>query len=104
MSKIKRLTESDWKNLEPRMRTLSHQTTSIGYAIFVEGKRQVDVARENELSTQAVFATIKRLQKIIDEYMDEEGTKLVHVEGWLPPELAAQVQKMIAEHGKPSAK
>ncbi|WP_407200946.1 TrfB-related DNA-binding protein [Enterobacter cloacae] len=103
MSKIKRLTESDWKNLEPRMRTLSHQTTSIGYAIFVEGKRQVDVARENELSTQAVFATIKDYKKSSMNTWTRKVRNLCMLRAGYH-RVGRSGSKMIAEHGKPSAK
>ena len=97
----KRISKDDWSQIEPRLRSFSRNTTEIAYAVLVDGRRQIEVAEEYGLSTQAVHQSIKRVKKVFDEYVGEKGQKLVFVEGWLPPELAEKVMKMIAESGKP---
>ncbi|KAB1469132.1 ArdK family transcriptional regulator [Cronobacter sakazakii] len=95
----KRISHEDWARMKPRLRSFSHNTTDIGYAVLVEGQKQVDVAKQYGLTTQAVFSNIKRIRKVYDE-ITKDGVALVYVEGYLPPELAKKVQDMIAQHGK----
>ncbi|WP_313397371.1 TrfB-related DNA-binding protein [Acinetobacter variabilis] len=96
---VKRITQADWKRMEPRMRNFNDLTKQTAYAVLVEGRTQKEVAEEQEASLQKVNICVKRVREIY-ELLVPDGAEMEYIEGFLPPELAAKVRKMIEEHGK----
>ncbi|MCB4127490.1 hypothetical protein H7285_21665, partial [Klebsiella pneumoniae] len=65
----------------------------MAYAVLVDGRKQVDVAKEFDRSKQTVNAAIRRVTAIFNEVIPE-NEQLEFVQVWLPPELAKQVKEM----------
>ncbi|MBL7325857.1 hypothetical protein INQ16_30140, partial [Escherichia coli] len=68
-------------------------TIDMAYAVLVDGRKQVDVAKEFDRSKQTVNAAIRRVTAIFNEVIPEDE-QLEFVQVWLPPELAKQVKEM----------
>ncbi|WP_312676950.1 TrfB-related DNA-binding protein, partial [Escherichia coli] len=65
----------------------------------VDGRKQVDVAKEFDRSKQTVNAAIRRVTAIFNEVIPEDE-QLEFVQVWLPPELAKQVKEMAKKHNQ----
>ena len=90
---VERISPEEWQRIAPALRTCSQVTIDMAYAVLVDGRKQVDVAKEFDRSKQTVNAAIRRVTAIFNEVIPEdEQLELVQV--WLPPELAKQVKEM----------
>ncbi|UZO95002.1 Hypothetical protein RMHFA_05582 (plasmid) [Roseomonas mucosa] len=85
-----RMTAAEFEALRPRLRRLTVDSFGIARAVFVDGARPATVATQHNTSRQRVYAIVKR----VEEAIAAVPTDWRRVEVWLPPELAAQVEKM----------
>ncbi|HHW3650357.1 TPA: TrfB-related DNA-binding protein [Escherichia coli] len=90
---VERISPEEWKRIAPALRTCSQVTIDMAYAVLVDGRKQVDVAKEFDRSKQTVNAAIRRVTAIFNEVIPEDE-QLEFVQVWLPPELAKQVKEM----------
>ncbi|HCD4636645.1 TPA: ArdK family transcriptional regulator [Escherichia coli] len=90
---VERISPEEWQRIAPALRTCSQVTIDMAYAVLVDGRKQVDVAKEFDRSKQTVNAAIRRVTAIFNEVIPEDE-QLEFVQVWLPPELAKQVKKM----------
>ncbi|HAZ6309622.1 TPA: hypothetical protein J8I80_003530 [Escherichia coli] len=90
---VERISPEEWQRIAPALRTCSQVTIDMAYAVLVDGRKQVDVAKEFERSKQTVNAAIRRVTAIFNEVIPEDE-QLEFVQVWLPPELAKQVKEM----------
>ncbi|EET1754759.1 hypothetical protein FK011_005259, partial [Escherichia coli] len=87
---VERISPEEWQRIAPALRTCSQVTIDMAYAVLVDGRKQVDVAKEFDRSKQTVNAAIRRVTAIFNEVIPEDE-QLEFVQVWLPPELAKQV-------------
>ena len=87
------ISPEEWQRIAPALRTCSQVTIDMAYAVLVDGRKQVDVAKEFDRSKQTVNAAIRRVTAIFNEVIPEDE-QLEFVQVWLPPELAKQVKEM----------
>ena len=90
---VERISPEEWQRIAPALRTCSQVTIDMAYAVLVDGRKQVDVAKEFDRSKQTVNAAIRRFTAIFNEVIPEDE-QLEFVQVWLPPELAKQVKEM----------
>ncbi|HHF8106394.1 hypothetical protein ITI36_25690 [Klebsiella pneumoniae] len=90
---VERISPEEWQRIAPALRTCSQVTIDMAYAVLVDGRKQVDVAKEFDRSKQTVNAAIRRVTAIFNEVIPEDD-QLEFVQVWLPPELAKQVKEM----------
>lgn len=90
---VERISPEEWQRIAPALRTCSQITIDMAYAVLVDGRKQVDVAKEFDRSKQTVNAAIRRVTAIFNEVIPEDE-QLEFVQVWLPPELAKQVKEM----------
>ncbi|EEG9973805.1 hypothetical protein G3J13_004870 [Salmonella enterica] len=90
---VERISPEEWQRIAPALRTCSQVTIDMAYAVLVDGRKQVDVAKEFDRSKQTVNAAIRRVTAIFNEVIPEDE-QLEFVQAWLPPELAKQVKEM----------
>ncbi|WP_224873764.1 TrfB-related DNA-binding protein [Klebsiella pneumoniae] len=90
---VERISPEEWQRIAPALRTCSQVTIDMAYAVLVDGRKQVDVAKEFYRSKQTVNAAIRRVTAIFNEVIPEDE-QLEFVQVWLPPELAKQVKEM----------
>ena len=90
---VERISPEEWQRIAPALRTCSQVTIDMAYAVLVDGRKQVDVAKEFDRSKQTVNAAIRRVTAIFNEVIPE-NEQLEFVQVWLPPELAKQVKEM----------
>lgn len=90
---VERISPEEWQRIAPALRTCSQVTIDMAYAVLVDGRKQVDVAKEFDRSKQTVNAAIRRVTAIFNEVIPEDE-RLEFVQVWLPPELAKQVKEM----------
>ena len=90
---VERISPEEWQRIAPASRTCSQVTIDMAYAVLVDGRKQVDVAKEFDRSKQTVNAAIRRVTAIFNEVIPEDE-QLEFVQVWLPPELAKQVKEM----------
>ncbi|MFP1771076.1 TrfB-related DNA-binding protein [Lonsdalea quercina] len=90
---VERISPEEWQRIAPALRTCSQVTIDMAYAVLVDGRKQVDVAKDFDRSKQTVNAAIRRVTAIFNEVIPE-GEKLEFVQVWLTPELAKQVKEM----------
>ena len=88
---VERISPEEWQRIAPALRTCSQVTIDMAYAVLVDGRKQVDVAKEFDRSKQTVNAAIRRVTAIFNEVIPE-NEQLEFVQVWLPPELAKQVK------------
>ncbi|EAY8012469.1 hypothetical protein CP583_26055 [Salmonella enterica] len=96
---VERISPEEWQRIAPALRTCSQVTIDMAYAVLVDGRKQVDVAKEFERSKQTVNAAIRRVTAIFNEVIPEDE-QLEFVQVWLPPELAKQVKEMAKPYTK----
>ncbi|HGZ0313745.1 TPA: TrfB-related DNA-binding protein, partial [Klebsiella pneumoniae] len=89
---VERISPEEWQRIAPALRTCSQVTIDMAYAVLVDGRKQVDVAKEFDRSKQTVNAAIRRVTAIFNEVIPEDE-QLEFVQVWLPPELAKQVKE-----------
>ncbi|EED5151606.1 ArdK family transcriptional regulator [Yersinia enterocolitica] len=94
---VERISPEEWQRIAPALRTCSQVTIDMAYAVLVDGRKQVDVAKEFDRSKQTVNAAIRRVTAIFNEVIPEDE-QLEFVQVWLPPELAKQVKEMAKKH------
>ncbi|EAU4728401.1 ArdK family transcriptional regulator [Salmonella enterica] len=90
---VERISPEEWQRIAPALRTCSQVTIDMAYAVLVDGRKQVDVAKDFDRSKQTVNAAIRRVTAIFNEVIPEDE-QLEFVQVWLPPELAKQVKEM----------
>ncbi len=90
---VERISPEEWQRIAPALRTCSQVTIDMAYAVLVDGRKQVDVAKEFDRSKQTVNAAIRRVTAIFNEVIPKDE-QLEFVQVWLPPELAKQVKEM----------
>ncbi|EHC7668337.1 ArdK family transcriptional regulator [Salmonella enterica] len=90
---VERISPEEWQRIAPALRTCSQVTIDMAYGVLVDGRKQVDVAKEFDRSKQTVNAAIRRVTAIFNEVIPEDE-QLEFVQVWLPPELAKQVKEM----------
>ncbi|HBV4266000.1 TPA: hypothetical protein MDW71_005293 [Klebsiella pneumoniae] len=90
---VERISPEEWQRIAPALRTCSQVTIDMAYAVLVDGRKQVEVAKEFDRSKQTVNAAIRRVTAIFSEVIPEDE-QLEFVQVWLPPELAKQVKEM----------
>ncbi len=90
---VERISPEEWQHIAPALRTCSQVTIDMAYAVLVDGRKQVDVAKEFDRSKHTVNAAIRRVTAIFNEVIPE-NEQLEFVQVWLPPELAKQVKEM----------
>ena len=90
---VERISPEEWQRIAPALRTCSQVTIDMAYAVLVDGRKQVDVAKEFDRSKQTVNAAIRRVTAIFNEVIPEDE-HLEFVQAWLPPELAKHVKEM----------
>ncbi len=90
---VERISPEEWQRIAPALRTCSQVTIDMAYAVLVDGRKQVDVAKKFDRSKQTVNAAIRRVTAIFNEVIPEDE-QLEFVQVWLPPELAKQVKEM----------
>lgn len=88
----KRMTAADFEAALPRLGRFTEETIDIARSVLVEGKSQVEVARERGLTRQRVSSMVKSVLSAANEVPREWE----RVEVWLPPALAAKVREMEA--------
>lgn len=93
-STVKRITEQDWKRVEPAINHFAKVSLDIAHAVLVEGKKLQVAAEEFGRTKQTANAAIKRVKETIEPLLDN---RLEYVEVWLPPELADKVRLMAEE-------
>lgn len=96
---VERISPEEWQRIAPALRTCSQVTIDMAYAVMVDGRKQVDVAKEFDRSKQTVNAAIRRVTAIFNEVIPEDE-QLEFVQVWLPPELAKQVKEMAKKHNQ----
>ncbi|ECO9045049.1 hypothetical protein FX205_22970 [Salmonella enterica] len=96
---VERISPEEWQRIAPALRTCSQVTIDMAYAVLVDGRKQVDVAKEFDRSKQTVNAAIRRVTAIFNEVIPEDD-QLEFVQVWLPPELAKQVKEMAKKHNQ----
>ncbi|EBS5656421.1 hypothetical protein G0R69_005042 [Salmonella enterica] len=96
---VERISPEEWQRIAPALRTCSQVTIDMAYAVLVDGRKQVDVAKEFDRSKQTVNAAIRRVTAIFNEVIPEDE-QLEFVQVWLPPELAKQVKEMAKKHNQ----
>ncbi|EBR0370222.1 hypothetical protein DN021_24295 [Salmonella enterica subsp. enterica serovar Enteritidis] len=96
---VERISPEEWQLIAPALRTCSQVTIDMAYAVLVDGRKQVDVAKEFDRSKQTVNAAIRRVTAIFNEVIPEDE-QLEFVQVWLPPELAKQVKEMAKKHNQ----
>ena len=96
---VERISPEEWQRIAPALRTCSQVTIDMAYAVLVDGRKQVDVAKEFDRSKQTVNAAIRRVTAIFNEVIPE-NEQLEFVQVWLPPELAKQVKEMAKKHNQ----
>lgn len=96
---VERISLEEWQRIAPALRTCSQVTIDMAYAVLVDGRKQVDVAKEFDRSKQTVNAAIRRVTAIFNEVIPEDE-QLEFVQVWLPPELAKQVKEMAKPYTK----
>ncbi|ECQ9752060.1 ArdK family transcriptional regulator [Salmonella enterica] len=96
---VERISPEEWQRIAPALRTCSQVTIDMAYAVLVDGRKQVDVAKEFERSKQTVNAAIRRVTAIFNQVIPEDE-QLEFVQVWLPPELAKQVKEMAKPYTK----
>ncbi|EIQ2824140.1 ArdK family transcriptional regulator [Salmonella enterica] len=96
---VERISPEEWQRIVPALRTCSQVTIDMAYAVLVDGRKQVDVAKEFDRSKQTVNAAIRRVTAIFNEVIPEDE-QLEFVQVWLPPELAKQVKEMAKKHNQ----
>ncbi|EBO5872303.1 hypothetical protein DTT09_25090 [Salmonella enterica] len=94
---VERISPEEWQRIAPALRTCSQVTIDMAYAVLVDGRKQVDVAKEFDRSKQTVNAAIRRVTAIFNEVIPEDE-QLEFVQVWLPPELAKQVKEMAKQY------
>lgn len=96
---VERISPEEWQRIAPALRTCSQVTIDMAYAVLVDGRKQVDVAKEFDRSKQTVNAAIRRVTAIFNEVIPEDE-QLEFVQVWLPPALAKQVKEMAKKHNQ----
>ncbi|HIC8629671.1 TPA: TrfB-related DNA-binding protein [Enterobacter cloacae] len=96
---VERISPEEWQRIAPALRTCSQVTIDMAYAVLVDGRKQVDVAKEFDRSKQTVNTAIRRVTAIFNEVIPEDE-QLEFVQVWLPPELAKQVKEMAKKHNQ----
>ncbi|EPO9640150.1 TrfB-related DNA-binding protein [Klebsiella pneumoniae] len=99
MAQKNRITEAEWKQLLPKMASLAHITTDIGYSVLVKGEKATDVAARVGRSKQNISSTAKRIWDLYQSTTlhTEDGEALQLVQVWIPEKLA---KKILAEAAK----
>ena len=87
------MTEADFAALRPHLGRMTLKSVEVAEQVLVHGRDQADVGREYKLTRQRVSDIVARVLAAADEV--PAGWE--HVEGWFPPELAAQVRQMQAD-------
>lgn len=82
-------TDEQWKALRPRLSQLTMDVHDIGYKFFVQGSKQSELARELNITRQAISQAIARVQRCLDGA--PAGWEQVSV--WLPPEEAKKTRE-----------
>lgn len=90
---VERISPKEWQRIAPALRTCSQITIDMAYAVLVNGRKQVDVARDFNRSKQTVNAAIRRVSAIFNQTIPEDE-QLEFVQVWLPPDLAKRVKEM----------
>ena len=49
---VERISPEEWQRIAPALRTCSQVTIDMAYAVLVDGRKQVDVAKEFDRSKQ----------------------------------------------------
>ncbi|QCR38905.1 TrfB-related DNA-binding protein [Nissabacter sp. SGAir0207] len=93
----KTITQEEWDKLSPALYKLSRQTADIVRAVLVEGRQGIDVAKEHNVSRQAVYAAVARVRKIMEA---KDLSVLEPVLVWLPPDKAKEVRAMAKQYEK----
>lgn len=88
-----KMTADEFEALQPRLGRLTVDTVKIARSVFVDGVRPVDAAAQHGTSRQRVNAIIRRFEEATREFPADWQ----RVDVWLPPELAAQVERMAEE-------
>lgn len=86
------MTAGEFDELRPQLGRLSADTVEAARQVLVEGRAQIDVARERGLSKQRLSGMVGRVLTAARQVL--KGWQ--HVEAWLPPDLADQVRRMEA--------
>lgn len=76
---------------------LSDQNINIARAVFVEGKDQAELARQNNVSTQNINALIRRIK---DRYLQIIPNDWVQINTYIPKSLAKAVEKHVTDELK----
>ncbi|HGZ1546858.1 TPA: TrfB-related DNA-binding protein [Escherichia coli O25b:H4-ST131] len=99
MAQKNRITEAEWKQLLPKMASLAHITTDIGFSVLVKGEKATDVAARVGRSKQNISSTAKRIWDLYQSTTlhTEDGEALQLVQVWIPEKLA---KKVLAEAAK----
>ncbi|MGP6939633.1 TrfB-related DNA-binding protein [Klebsiella pneumoniae] len=100
MAQKNRITEAEWKQLLPKMASLAHITTDIGYSVLVKGEKATDVAARVGRSKQNISSTAKRIWDLYQSTTlhTEDGEALQLVQVWIPEKLAKQVLAEAAKY------
>lgn len=93
MDADRKMTPGEFDALLPRLGRLSLDTVTIARAVLVDGLRPAEAATKHGTSRQRVNTVLRRIEAAQSEYPADWR----RVEVWLPPELAAQVEKMAEE-------
>ncbi|ONF49443.1 hypothetical protein RSM1_09095 [Methylobacterium radiotolerans] len=84
------MTADQFEAMLPRLGRLTLDTVSIARTVLVDGLRPVDAARLHGTSRQRINAVLRRFEDATREFPADWR----HVDVWLPPEQAAQVERM----------
>jgi hypothetical protein len=68
---VERISPEEWQRIAPALRTCSQVTIDMAYAVLVDGRKQVDVAKEFDRQ-QTVNAAIRRVTAIFNEVIPED--------------------------------
>lgn len=88
-----KMTEVEFQTLKPLLGRLTLKSVEVAEQVLVSGRDQAEVAREYKLTRQRVNDIVGRVQAAADDV----PAGWVYVEGWFPPDLAAQVRQMQAD-------
>lgn len=96
-SSRKRLTAGEFEQIRPHLnQRFAEKNVEALERVLVDGRMQKDIARELNLTPEAVSAMVKRAwDKHVELGLRPEGWEVVSVA--LPPELARHVRAMASE-------
>jgi hypothetical protein len=92
----KRLTEGEFATIRPHLKSFADKNVEALHQVMVGGRQQKDIARELDMTPEAVSAMVKRAwDKHVELGLRPDGWEVVNVA--LPPELARHVRAMASE-------